>query len=195
MPAATRVRKSSNTKPMNIFLVGYMYSGKTTLGKHLAHRLGYSFADTDQMVEERCHTTIATLFQKYGEKAFRQIEQQVLQSTQTLTDTIIATGGGLPCFQDNMGWINRHGLSVYIHMDEDAICARAAASKKSRPLLANLTPEERRVFIAKQLSERKVYYEQASLTVEGFDSDIENITSAIITHLNERLPETSPSNH
>ena len=164
---------------MLIYLVGYMYSGKTTLGRMLAHRLGYRFVDTDQLFEERFHTHITLFFQKYGETAFRLLEQQVLHCTAEMDNTVVATGGGTACYGDNMEWINQHGRSVYIQMDEDAICERQASSRKMRPTFAGMSDNERRLHISRQLQQRTPSYRQAHLTIDGANPNLELIVQAM----------------
>lgn len=158
---------------MRIYLIGYMYCGKTTVGHRLADSLGYEFVDLDQLFEARYHTAIPLFFQRWGEGAFRKLEQQVLHATEAMDGTVIATGGGTPCYFDNMDWINAHGLSIYLDADMDLILSRAAASKKTRPILAHKTPEERQAFIQSQLSQRLPYYRKASLSVAASHPDID----------------------
>ena len=90
---------------MNIYLIGYMYSGKTTLGHKLAVKLGYQWLDLDQVFEQVFHTSIPIFFKRYGEEAFRKLEQKLLHETANNDNTVISTGGGTPCFFDNIQWI------------------------------------------------------------------------------------------
>lgn len=166
---------------MNIYLIGYMYSGKSTLGRQLAQRLGYNFVDTDQLFEERYHTTIPLFFQHYGESAFRILESQVLESTARLDRHVIACGGGTPCRQSNMDFILSHGLSVYLHMDFQDVCARMAQSRKVRPVLAAKSPDERRDFVRRQLHQREAYYCQAQLRFESAGTDMQALADALHT--------------
>lgn len=172
---------------MNIYLIGYMYSGKTTLGRQLAQRLGYNFVDTDQLFEEKYHTSIPLFFQHYGESAFRTLEHQVLESTSQLDRHVIACGGGTPCHHGNMDFILDHGLSVYLHMDYQDVCARMTQSRKVRPILAAKSPEERRDFVREQLSQREVFYDRAHLRFESAGTDIpaliDNLHSLVFSHI------------
>lgn len=164
---------------MNIYLIGYMYSGKTTVGWQLAHRLGFSFVDLDQALESRYHTTVPLLFQRYGEVAFRQLERQELHRTADLDHTVISTGGGCPCHADNMQWINAHGMSVYLDVSLEKLLARAEKSKKQRPSLSGKSPEELRAAVAAQLDQRLPTYRQAQLHVPADDPDIEHLAEAL----------------
>ncbi|MCQ2297503.1 MAG: shikimate kinase [Bacteroidales bacterium] len=157
---------------MNVYLIGYMYSGKTTLGRQLALRLGYSFVDTDQLFEEKYHTSIPLFFQRYGEEAFRVLEHQVLQSASSLSRHVIACGGGTPCHHGNMDLILANGLSVYLHMDVDDVCARMSQSRKIRPILAAKSPDERYAFVREQMAQREQYYTQAQLQFEAAGTDM-----------------------
>lgn len=164
---------------MRIYLVGYMYSGKTTLGRALAKRMGYNFIDTDQLFEERYHTHITLFFQKYGEAAFRILERQVLHSTAQLDHTVVATGGGTPCHGDNMEWINRNGCSIYLQMSEDALLERQANSHKQRPIFAGMSKPEQHRHLIDQLRQRIPYYRLAHITVDGTNPNLELIVQAI----------------
>lgn len=164
---------------MRYYLVGYMYSGKTTLGKQLAHQLDCPFIDLDQRIEERYHTTIPFFFQHYGEAAFRIIERHILEETAQYDSAVISTGGGTPCYGDNMQYINAHGCSVFLHMTPAAICSRADKSHKQRPLLADKTPEERLQYVEQQLAQRLPYYQQAHITIDGLDADAKKLAEQL----------------
>ncbi len=163
-----------------------MYSGKTTLGRQLARRLGLDFLDLDVAFENRYHLTIPLFFQKYGEQAFRLLETKVLQSTDDMDNIVISTGGGTPCFNNNIEHINQHGISIYLYMSHDAICSRMAASKKPRPAFANLTDEERRDKVSAQLALREPIYRQAHITINGFNPDIDALVNTINTYHHEQ---------
>ena len=164
---------------MRIYLIGYMYSGKTTVGHQLARQLGYDFVDLDQLFEAKYKTSIPIFFQRYGEAAFRQLERQMLHSTADLDNAVISTGGGTPCHFDNMQWILQHGTSVYLDTTLDTILFRAANSRKQRPILADKTDEERRLFISQQLSQRSPYYAQANITFSPDQQTIAELTAKL----------------
>lgn len=164
---------------MKIYLVGYMYSGKTTIGRQLAQALGVPFVDTDQAFEQRFRTSIPLFFNRYGEEAFRLLERQVLHSTATLPPAVISTGGGTPCQFDNMQWINNHGLSVYLEVSLPTLLERAATSRKQRPTLAAMSPDEREQFITRQITDRMPYYRQASIHFAADHPNLDNLLTLL----------------
>ena len=164
-----------------IYLVGYSYSGKTTMGRQLAKRLGYAFFDTDKAVELKYHTTIPMIFSRYGEKAFRIIETQILQSTATLEHTVISTGGGTPCNKENMDFILSHGLAVYLKMGVEDIMERLSHARRSRPSLAGKNTDEIRRFVSEQLEQRIPFYSQAHLSLDALHATSAQIEQLIMT--------------
>lgn len=171
----------TNKKRMKLYLLGYMYSGKTTVGRSLAQQLGFGFVDLDQLFEERYHTSIPLFFNRYGEDAFRKLEQLMLHSTETMDNAVISTGGGTPCYFDNMEWINAHGVSVYLNVSVAKIVQRAHASKKIRPVLANKSPEELQAFIECQLAQRMPFYRMAQIRFPADEPDISSLLRIIKT--------------
>ena len=164
---------------MRVYLTGYMYSGKTTMGHKLATRLGYQWTDLDQMLETTFHTTIPIFFKRYGEEAFRKIEQKLLHSTADLDNIVISTGGGTPCHFDNIEWMNRHGTSIYFDVTVETLLRRAAQSKKQRPILAGMTEEERSLYVRQQLSARLPYYQKAQIIFPADQPDIDQLVQLI----------------
>ncbi|MBR3725531.1 MAG: shikimate kinase [Bacteroidales bacterium] len=164
---------------MRIYLIGYMFSGKTTLGHKLAVKMGYQWLDLDQLFECTFHTSIPIFFKRYGEEAFRKLEQKNLHSTTDCDNTVISTGGGTPCFFDNIQWINRHGLSVYFDVSVETILRRAAASKKPRPILAGMSDEERTLYVRQQLDSRMPYYKKAQIIFPADDPDLNQLAQLV----------------
>ena len=164
---------------MRVYLTGYMYSGKTTVGHKLATRLGYQWTDLDQMIETTFHTTIPIFFKRYGEEAFRKIEQKLLHSTADLDNIVISTGGGTPCHFDNIEWINLHGTSIYFDVTVETLLRRAAQSKKPRPILAGMTDEERSLYVREQLSERLPYYQKAQIILPADKPDLDQLVKLV----------------
>jgi len=164
---------------MLIYLIGYMGSGKSTIGKKLAARLGYDFIDLDKMIEHKYKISIPDLFSRYDEGAFRKLEKETLHETFKLKSKVISTGGGTPCFYNNMDLINKNGLSVYLKMHPKSLYERLIKSKKKRPLIADKPPDEILNHITKHLSEREFYYNQSKMTFKGENLDIKELKKSI----------------
>jgi shikimate kinase len=158
-----------------IFLVGYMGSGKTTMGKLLAHQLGLNFLDLDAHIEGKFHRTIAQIFEQEGEAGFREIERRFLHEVAEFEDVVIATGGGAPCFYDNMTYMNEQGITVYLKMSVDQLAERLALSKTGvRPLISNKNKAELQQFITEGLSKREGFYNCVKHIISGTDEEIIN---------------------
>ena len=147
-----------------ILLIGFMAAGKTTLGKALARNLGLQFVDLDHFIENRFHCSVSQLFAERGEEGFRQIERAMLHEVAEFEDVIIATGGGTPCFFDNMEYMNAQGTTVFLEASVDVIYTRLTIARTQRPLVAGKTEEELRRYITYMLELRTPYYRQASHT-------------------------------
>lgn len=149
---------------IRILLVGFMASGKTTLGKALAKNLGLQFIDLDHYIESRYHCTVAQLFAERGEDAFRQIERNMLHEVAEFEDVVIATGGGTPCFFDNMSYMNSQGTTVFLEAPVETIYTRLTIARVQRPLVAGKSADELRNYIIATLEQRMPYYSQATYT-------------------------------
>lgn len=156
---------------MLIFLLGMMGCGKTTLGRQLAQQLGCPFVDLDEYIVRREHKTIASIFEEQGEEAFRQKERAALEAVvQEYPQAVVATGGGAPCFYDNINFMNLHGETIFLAVSPAEISRRLLATNLSlRPLLANKSEAEINSFITKTLSQRIRFYEQSKYSIAGSD--------------------------
>lgn len=152
---------------MKYYLVGYMYSGKSTFGRRLATERGMGFLDLDQAFEERYHYTVPRFFAQFGEQAFRKLESQLLRSTANLDNMVIATGGGTPCHSGNMDFILANGTAIYLQMSIEDLVVRALRSHNPRPLMRGLSESDMRTKIASQLKEREVFYRRAQIVLDG----------------------------
>lgn len=150
-----------------IFLTGFMGCGKTTLGKKLASKLDWPFIDLDAVLEQQAGMTIADYFSSHGEAAFRILESSVLKEFEYPANAIVSTGGGLPCFFDNVAWMNTHGHTVYLRLTPKALASRLENNKDDRPLLRHKHGDELVTFIESKLAEREPFYMQAEHVVEG----------------------------
>lgn len=168
---------------VRIFLTGYMGAGKTTLGKAFAREVGLSFIDLDWYIESRFHKTIAQLFAERGEEGFRQLERNLLHEVGEFEDVVISTGGGTPCFFDNMDYMNAHGTTVYLKVSVDELANRLSVGKNTRPVLGGRKGEELKAFIRENLEKRRPYYERAQII---FDAE-RMLTHADALHIAETL--------
>jgi len=164
---------------MRIYLVGYMGAGKTTISHKLALLLGFKQFDLDDLFEQRFKITIADFFAKYDESLFRRLESLLLKETALLDDVVIATGGGTPCFYDNMEWMNRLGITIFLEMNASAIISRLHDSKKKRPLLMDKSDKEVRNYINEQLRHRNIFYSQSQLIFSALSPNITAIANEI----------------
>lgn len=163
----------------NVVIVGFPGAGKTTIGKKLAVRLGLSFVDLDAAIEEKYHTTIPHLFEKYGEFVFRKCEQQMLTELLQQQDLLIATGGGAPCFEDAMDRINANAVSVYLQLSEKSLVLRLMNSKKRRPLVQAHDEMYVAKYVQEQLAGRSPFYQKATITLKGEDFDFDQAAALI----------------
>lgn len=144
-----------------VYLIGYMGSGKTTLGKAFAQAMHLQFIDLDWYIEERMHKTIKDLFAERGEDGFREVERNMLHEVGEFENVVIAAGGGTPCFFDNMEYMNRTGETVFLNASFEALFRRLKVAKAKRPLLADKTDEELAEVIRNGLASRMGFYGKA----------------------------------
>ena len=165
---------------MKIFLIGFMASGKTTIGREVARRTGWTFIDLDERIEQREGRSVSAIFAERGEEAFRRLERECLEEAcRADHNIIVATGGGVPCFFDNMERMNRAGITVYLKFPPAALKLRIQlSSQDSRPLVAGKSDEELLRFVTDSLARREPFYAQAAHTLQGTDEELaEQITA------------------
>lgn len=150
-----------------VFLIGYMGSGKTTLGEAVATATGCSFMDLDDYIERTAGMTIREIFDTKGEPAFREMEREAMLTLADSGIDLVACGGGTPCHGDNMELLNRYGLTVYLKAPHSSLLSRLKEGRAKRPLIARLSDGELSDFITAQLTAREPYYSQACVS---FDS-------------------------
>ena len=146
----------------NIVLVGFPGAGKSTVGRRLADKLGMAFIDLDLYIEEKYHTAVPLLFQRYGEPAFRMLEYAALKEVLDADNAVIATGGGTPCHHDAMTLINSRAHSIYLKFSEEQLVKHLLHSKKKRPLTQHLSEPELRAYVHETLAKREPYYLRAT---------------------------------
>ena len=167
-----------------IYIIGFMGSGKTTAGKKIASLLGWSFIDLDKRIEEHTGKSIPELFSYHGEEYFRSVESEVLKELESQADTVISTGGGTPCFCDNMDFMLETGLTLYLKLTPEQLKSRLEQEGGGRPLLKDIDNNNLQSFIEDKLALREKYYSRAEIVVNGFDMDYNKLYSFIKKNLN-----------
>ena len=149
-----------------IILIGYMGSGKTTVGKALSKETGMMFYDLDWYIESRMHKTVAQIFAERGEEGFRKIEYNMLHEVAEFEDVIISCGGGTPCFFDNIDYLNGQGDVCYLKATPEVLYKHLLMGKVERPLIKGKSPEELINFITEQVGTREEFYTKARYTLD-----------------------------
>jgi shikimate kinase len=172
-----------------VFLTGYMGAGKTTLGRELAKLTKLSFIDLDHFIEGRYYKTVSKLFEEKGEAVFREIEREMLHEIALFENVVISTGGGTPCFFNNMSFMNRAGDTVYLKVSPQELTKRLAPVKYTRPLLKELEGERLLDFVSGSLREREPFYRQARIVFDAENmfsrKDVRNVSAALGNMLSE----------
>jgi len=152
---------------MRIYLIGYMGCGKSTVGRLLASTLNLTFIDLDTFLEEKYFHTIPQIFEEEGESGFRKKEQKVLLEVSAFDDVIVATGGGAPCFFNNMEVMNNTGFCIFLDVDTVSLVNRLIHAKVERPIIKGKSPEELNLFIEEMMLKRRPFYEKARYIIKG----------------------------
>jgi shikimate kinase len=170
---------------MKIILLGYMASGKSTIGKELSEIVGIPFYDLDGIISEKENASINFIFETKGEIYFRKVEHQLLQEFHKQKDSyILALGGGTPCYSNNHLLLQDETVhSFYLRGSIATLVARLQEEKALRPLVANIPNEELTEFVAKHLFDRNYYYQQAKHTIAIDAKSIEEIVAEITSKL------------
>ena len=157
-----------------VFLIGFMGSGKSTLGKALGNATDLDFIDLDTYIERRFHANIRDIFASKGEASFRDIERRMLLEVSEFENVIVACGGGTPCFFDNIDIMNHAGLTVFLNASHQRLFERLKLGRKRRPLIATKSDEELSDYITEALNSRLPHYTKAA---ETFNADhLDNLT-------------------
>ena len=165
---------------MKIFLIGFMGCGKTHWGRELGRKLAIPFFDLDEKIEESEGKSIAKIFEEEGEEYFRLIEKDVLHLISESHETfVMACGGGTPCFYNNIDFLRKQGVVVWINCSIECLHKRLAADKEHRPLLRQITDAGLKSYIIKKFSNRKIFYQQAQVIINEDDLDLDKLVSRI----------------
>lgn len=166
---------------IRVFLIGYMGAGKTTLGKAFARAMNLGFIDLDWYIEERFHKTVGALFAEKGEEEFRLLEKRMLHEVADFEDVVISTGGGTPCFFDNMEFMNTRGGTVFLDVKLNVLFRRLKVAKHQRPLLAQKSDDELASFISEALQQRMPFYSKAKHTFDAEQlEDRQQISESVV---------------
>lgn len=151
---------------MKIFLIGLPGAGKSFWVKKLSKKLKCGGYDLDNLIELAEERTINEIFKEDGEDSFRKSEAELLRWFVEKKTYVLATGGGTPCFNGNMDWMNSQGLTVWLNEPIAIIAARLIEEKDHRPLIKNLDAAGINKFLVEKLEERKPYYSQAAIIID-----------------------------
>lgn len=169
---------------MRIFLIGFMASGKSTIGRKLAAKIDKPFVDLDDYIEDKHNSTIRFLMYDKGAEEFRKIEQQALNEVvDKYKNIVVSTGGGTPCFFDNMKIMNHSGMTIYLEVDVPTLVNRLMNSKKDRPLIWGKSKEDLTIYALDLMGRRRGYYEQAQYKINGKNLNI----SSLVEMINEEI--------
>ena len=155
----------------NIFLTGFMGSGKSHWGRIWARQYALNFYDLDTQIEKSFRMSVEEIFEKQGEEKFREIERLQLRKFESKKGFLMSCGGGTPCFFDNMDWMKDHGKVIYLRASPGYILKRVIDETEKRPLLKEINSSELLFFIESKLKEREPFYNQSHHIL-----DAENLT-------------------
>lgn len=165
---------------MRIYIIGYMGSGKSTLGRPIAQAMSCEFVDLDHYIEQQQGQTIPQIFaQEGGQDQFRLLEREALEQLSERDNLVISTGGGTPCFHDNMAFMKSSGITVYLKQEPELLAHRLLHARVPRPLIQGKTPQELLAFIKESLAERELYYLQASIIVADADRSAQRVINIL----------------
>ncbi len=173
---------------MNIVLTGYRGSGKSTVGRRLAERLGMSFVDTDNLIEQREGRSIRQVVESRGWSHFRHIEKDIIREISRHENLVIASGGGAVLDPENVTALKENGLIIWLQAEEKALSERVNGDSRSPnqrpPLSGGKTPEE---FEAMLLSRARIYRETSQIQIDTTDLDIETIVKRVVAALEPKI--------
>lgn len=169
----------------NIYLIGMMGVGKTTIGALLAQRLQWLFVDLDEVIERITEKSISEIFSEEGEEYFRDLESQAILQLDQEEPIVVSCGGGTPCFNDNLEVMNQRGLTIYLSAGINHLVNGLKHGHSARPLLEQLVGDEETLedYLMELLESRSPFYEQADLTIDTESLNEEEVVSQIMVGL------------
>jgi shikimate kinase len=173
---------------MKIFLIGFMGSGKTHWARQLSTKLGLPFYDLDTIIVEKEHLSVTDIFGEKGEEYFRFLEKETLEDIADREESfIMSCGGGTPCFFNNIEFMKKNGKVVWLNTSIDELKQRLLKERNSRPLISDISDEDLRRYIIRKLSERRMYYQQADVTVSEESVTLDELIRLLLQ--NEQEPD------
>jgi len=164
---------------MRIFLIGFMGCGKSTMGRSLASMLNLTFIDLDTFIEGKYFKTVPQIFAEEGESEFRKKEHKALEEVALFDDVIVATGGGAPCFFDNVEVMNNAGYCIFLDVATESLVKRLIHSKTERPLIKGKSPDELKTFIDALMQKRRPFYEKAKYILKGIELHTADVIAVV----------------
>lgn len=156
-----------------VFLVGYMGSGKSHFGEILAKKLNFTFIDTDSYIENMSGKCISSIFSDHGEAFFRNLETEAVKAISLQNKIVVATGGGLPCFNNNLDFLKNNGIVIFLDTDLNLLIMRLLNEKLHRPIISEMQDSEQlKSFIEDHINKRLPYYGAAHLSIEILNDDL-----------------------
>jgi shikimate kinase len=171
---------------VNIYLIGFMGSGKSTAGRKIASSLHWTFIDTDKLVEEQNSSTVAEIFAARGEKYFREAEAKALQTVSARSRTVVACGGGTPCSAENISIMKNTGVVVYLRLPVETLVSRLEKSRTIRPLLQGARDTDMTTRVQDLLEQRVEWYEQADIIADSLNMTVEELTARLADLIRSR---------
>lgn len=166
---------------MRVYLVGFMSAGKTTIGYQLSRALNMPFVDTDQYIINKYKKTVQEIFNEHGEEYFRELEKSALHDSFHIPNAVISTGGGTPCFFDNIDQMNKNGMTFYLKLPQESILNRLQKSMRDRPLIKDKNEEELKQVIHDLFETRRKYYEKAYYAVDASNKNALHYITRILS--------------
>ncbi|TBR19916.1 MAG: shikimate kinase [Chitinophagaceae bacterium] len=161
---------------LKIFIIGFMGSGKTYWGKRLSEKINLPFFDLDELIEQHENESVDEIISAKGETWFRSLEKETLENfTKNHNSFILSTGGGTPCFLNNIEYLKKNGYVICLNAEIEILYQRLKMEKQKRPLIKNLNDKQLKDFIVEKLVERNIFYQQADQIINEKEIDLENI--------------------
>ena len=168
------------TAGLKLFFIGFMGCGKTHWGRVVSQKLHLPFFDLDEKVEEQAGKSITEIFNDEGEEYFRMLEKEIMHMiVESHASFVMATGGGTPCYYNNIDYMKKQGTTVWINCSIDCLYQRLSKEQEQRPLIRDLTGDHLRTYITKKFGDRKIYYQQASMIFNEDDIRIDELVDRI----------------